>query len=77
MYWDVNSSKYHAARLALDEMGENTVWQGQTIMLRRQLTDGRPDKQLSTPELVWIEQQTGRFLKALTYRIRLDKKAAA
>jgi hypothetical protein len=76
-YFDVNPGKYHAARLAFEQMGEDTVYKGQTIMLTRMLTDGDETKELDPQQLVWIEQQTGRFMKALTRRIRWDKKMEA
>lgn len=68
-WFDANKGKYHAARRALDEMGEDTVAQGQRIMLNREFGDERP-REVN----VFVEQQVGRFVKALKYRVHQDQK---
>lgn len=70
-YFDWNNGKYHAARLALDEQGEEFVRQAEMTMLIK-------DHEVVTPErMAWIKAQTERFLKALTFRVRLDEKLEA
>lgn len=76
-YFDLNSGKYHAARLALEETNEATVRAAEVIMLTKGMTKNNEVQILDLPRKQWIEAQADRFIKALKFRVRLDQKREA